>query len=305
MDDIQKSCWHLCSGELMNNLIFKTFDDYKFGMNSIPIAQLSTGVVIYCFTLMSNHAHFLLFGTRNQVIRFYNGWKSRVGKHLVNTLRRSSPFQELKPTLVKVTGPEMFKTEVAYILRNPQAARICDPYTYYWNTTYLYFNRRILTRPAMTVGQLNSTQIRQTLLTRKALPSHYKICDGIILPESYVDIPSVENAFGKATELYWLLKDWKTEQNAAAMEGAPENVTYSDNEILDSLHEYFAGLGVSGFEDMRFNDKCRSVPMLRNRFGSSAKQICRLTLLDRNVVYRYGGFASINVEREQGRQDRH
>ena len=69
----------------MNNLIFKTFDDYKFGMNSIPIAQLSTGVVIYCFTLMSNHAHFLLFGTRNQVIRFYNEWKSRVGKHLVNT----------------------------------------------------------------------------------------------------------------------------------------------------------------------------------------------------------------------------
>ena len=120
-----------------------------------------------------------------------------------------------------------------------------------------------------------------------------------------MDIPSVENAFGKATELYWLLKDWKTEQNAAAMEGAPENVTYSDNEILDSLHEYFAGLGVSGFEDMRYNDKCRSVPMLRNRFGSSAKQICRLTLLDRNVVYRYGGFANINVEREQGRQDRH
>ena len=120
-----------------------------------------------------------------------------------------------------------------------------------------------------------------------------------------MDIPSVEKAFGKATELYWLLKDWKTEQNAAAMEGEPENVTYSDNEILDSLHEYFAGLGVSGFEDMRYNDKCRSVPMLRNRFGSSAKQICRLTLLDRNVVYRYGGFASINVERKQGRQDRH
>lgn len=290
MGDIQIPCWHLCSGELVNKLIFKTLDDYRFGMNSIPIAMLDTGVTIFCFALMSNHAHFLLGGVRDKVVRFFNLWKSRIGKHLVNTLHRASPFLGLQPTLVQVTSPEMFKIEVAYILRNPLAARICDPYTYYWSTAYLYFNRRIRTRPSMTIDQMNSTQLRQILLTRKSLPGQYKVCDGIILPESYVDIDSVENAFGKPTELFRMVKDWNTEQNAAVMEGAPEKVAYSDDEILDALQEYFRERGVTGFENMKYNDKCKSVAMLRNRFGSGMKQICRLTYLDRNVVCRYGGF---------------
>ena len=51
MENESRKYWHLCSDELPDNLIFKTVEDFRQGMNSIPIALQGMNIIIFCFTL--------------------------------------------------------------------------------------------------------------------------------------------------------------------------------------------------------------------------------------------------------------
>ena len=109
MENESRKYWHLCSDELPDNLIFKTVEDFRQGMNSIPIALQGMNIIIFCFTLMNNHFHFLLSGEKAEAIRFFCKLKTRLGKCIQNS---SHPLRRLKPVLVEITSPEMFKIEV-------------------------------------------------------------------------------------------------------------------------------------------------------------------------------------------------
>ena len=49
--------WHLTTPGQLQEDLFITEDDYRFGMSSAAICSAETGVVIYSHTLMGNHIH--------------------------------------------------------------------------------------------------------------------------------------------------------------------------------------------------------------------------------------------------------
>lgn len=281
--------WHLCSQELPDKLIFRTKNEYVTGMNSIPLAMQGTNITIYCFALMSNHFHFLLSGKKEQVKRFFLKLKIRLGKMLYSN-SPDSPLNNLRPTLVMVNDEEHFRVEVAYILRNCAAAGICDPYTYRWNTGYLYFNPRLQFLNSTKVGNMPPQALRSILHTKIALPDDYRIAEGMILPESYVDYHKVEDVFGKSLDLFAILRNWQLEQKESLLSTGTEHEMYDDETLLELLQSEFRIFHVSGFEDMKPAMRRRFVPIMRNKYGSPVSQIRRFTGLDEKTIRRFGGW---------------
>lgn len=65
-----KGYYHISSHGLEKNVIFKKKEDFIAGMNDIAICVLGFDVIILCFCLMSNHFHFVLYGTLPECRRF-------------------------------------------------------------------------------------------------------------------------------------------------------------------------------------------------------------------------------------------
>ncbi len=121
--------------------------------------------------------------------------------------------------------------------------------------------------------EYNGWEIRNVLSTRVHLPDGYLIANGIIRPESYVQVATVEHLFGSALNLFWYLKDWKSEQKAAQLEWASEKKSieqdrgpvdkamYEDTVLLEKLQPKFKEYSVSGFNDMDDTMKRIFVPI--------------------------------------------
>ena len=72
-----KGYYHVSSHGLEKNDIFKSREDFIAGMNDIAICILGFDIQILCFCLMSNHFHFLLYGTSEECRRFADEYKRR------------------------------------------------------------------------------------------------------------------------------------------------------------------------------------------------------------------------------------
>lgn len=279
--------WHLCSDELPDKVIFSSHNEYLAGMNSIPIAMDETGVKIYCFTLMSNHVHILLRGSELEVRRFFNIFKIRLSAFIS---RKEHPLRGLRPKMIIVKDESMFRTEVAYILRNCLKARISDPYTYPWSTGYLYFNPGLGRTNGVMAGKSSRRELRNSLHSRKRIPDSFKIFDGLILPESYVDYHMVEKIFGSSVDFFMRLKDWKVEQENSEIETGAESPFYDDASLWERLQKEFRDYHVSDFSDMDSSTIRRFIRILRNKYGANVKQIRRLTGIDEETILRVGGW---------------
>lgn len=279
MKNFTNNYWHLCSDELPNDLIFRNDKEYVYGMNSFPLALQSVKIKIYCFTLMSNHLHILLSGEKKQAEIFFNKLKQHLGMLLPH-----SPLRGLKPKLIEVPDEEAFRTEVAYIMRNCLAAGICDPYNYKWGTGYLYFNPRIGWTRAVQAKEMSSTNLRNMINSRIHIPDFYLICDGIILPESYVHYHKVEELFGKPKDLFAMIRYWNLEQKEVFMTTGVDKEFYDDAKVLKKLRDDW---GIDNLRKLDIVDRRKKVPMLRNMLGCSIKQICRIAALDEITVRRF------------------
>ena len=58
-----KCYYHVTSSALEKNVIFQSREDFIIGMNDIALCVLKYDVRILCFCLMSNHFHFVLYGS--------------------------------------------------------------------------------------------------------------------------------------------------------------------------------------------------------------------------------------------------
>ena len=72
--------FHVCTNGTVLPWMFKDNEDFIYGMNRIGICHLLTGITVLVFTLMDNHVHFILYGTREKCRMFIDKYKLLTGK---------------------------------------------------------------------------------------------------------------------------------------------------------------------------------------------------------------------------------
>lgn len=270
--------WLITTDHLEKDLWFRDDEDFRVGMNYVAIqAVCSPKVLVLAFILMSNHVHFLLIGTREEVSAFIDQFKCRYSKYMqhrwgVKEFLRGNGVQ------FKEIGREDEGEEraVAYIQMNCVAANICaDPSMYSWGTGDCFFNPKKL--DGKRLGDL-SGRARARLLHSNSdkLPMDWQISpEGFIFPREYVGVKEVEGLFRTAKRMYYFLSSSsKARKRLESEENLP---SFRDQVILAALPDLYRSLfGKESFDELAPDEQTEFMRQVRFRFSADVNQIARV-----------------------------
>lgn len=280
-----KGYYHVSSHGLERNDIFRSRENFIAGMNDIAISVLGFDISMLCFCLMSNHFHFVLYGSESECGRFANEYKRRCAMRM---RLHSGEFKGLKDVEIHIShvdSLEYLENVIAYVLRNPLAAGILMmPYHYPWSSVSLYFNER----NRVNGTRLNDMSVRKrfrVLKSRMDVPDKYIVDEhGMILPSCYVDAELVEKIYRHPARLMMSLSR-KIENEIEIKLGIAGNVSMTDQEIMTQLSELLrAEFHKDSLAQLSMEERIRLCLMLKRNFKAGVKQIARITRIDPEVV---------------------
>ena len=280
-----KSYYHVSSHGLERNDIFKTKADFIAGMNDVAICVLGFDVVILCFCLMSNHFHFVLYGTASECRRFSCEYKRRCAMRMRFSSGDVRAMRGVDVQVNRVATQEYLENVIAYVLRNPLAAGVLlMPYQYLWSSASLYFSERF-NPVGEKLNEMSERKRSRILKSRVAVPDHYAIDEnGMILPSCYVDAEAVEKVFRHPSRLLMLLSK-KVENEVEICLGIAENVVMTDQEMLTQMGELVRReFGKESISQLSMEQRIRLCLLMKRNFKAGVKQIARLTRIDPDIV---------------------
>ena len=265
-----KKFFHVCTKGLEDDIIFRNDSDFIAGMNFVPISLLGLQIRILAFTLMSNHFHFLIYGTRAEAVAFIEMYKNMIGRYVRNTYGTPEILRRIKTGVYQIGDSlEELKQKLAYILNNPVAAGVnVFPLMYEWGSGRYYFVHRELRDAPVLLSSMTIREQTKMFHSNKQLPQDYKLRSGYIDPACYVDYQMVENLFARASSLnYYLNKAYRRDSTMVLSDGILINVV---GEILD---KQYGGLKPMELPKQSFEVLVRD---LNRRFNASPKQMARV-----------------------------
>lgn len=273
-----KKYYVVTTGKIENAVMFRNDEDFTAGMNYVAIvASRHSRVKVVAFILMSNHVHFVLIGTREDVDAFTLDFKVRYSLYFS---RKYGVKGLLKRNEIDVreieTTPEAKEQAIAYVLMNCVAANICFQANQYpWGTGNIYFNP---SRPAGRVlGSMSGREKERLFHTNdNNLPSNWIVSDeGVILPQNYVDVEIVESCFRTPKRMgFFLQNSSKAKKRLEIDENLP---AFTDQAILGILPQLYRSLfRKNSFQELRPEEQTELMRQIRFRFSADIHQIARV-----------------------------
>ena len=271
----KEGIFHLSMPHLEKGLLFRSDDDYGYGVNTLAAATLKYPVSVIAYCLMDNHFHLLLKGLLNDAVSFYD-WgirklAQRMGR-LYGTRRLLSVHSlDIQP----VTDDSSFINNIAYILRNPYKARICSPYSYPWSSAAVYFSPNLELTHGQSIHTIRGQQFGYQ--THIHVPEHWEHDGHRILDKCFVDYKYVENRIRSSLPLFDAIRKYSLESVVAQEHGAETLITYTDHELQEKTaaicrNEY----DVISIHQLDRKSLFRLARTLAFRFGATTKQLSRL-----------------------------
>lgn len=281
-----KGYYHVSSHGLERNDIFKSREDFIQGMNDVAICVLGYDVLILCFCLMSNHFHFLLYGTLEECRRFSEEYKRRCGIRMRNS-GDVKGLKDVEVRLHRIDDLRYLENVIGYILRNPMAAGIkVLPYLYPWSSASLYFNPQIIIGGEV-LNEMSERKRFRILKSRTSVPDNYMVdSNGMILPSCYVDYAAVEKIFRHPARLLAALAR-NVENDVEIFLGVADEVSMTDQEILSQMKELiWVEFHRDSISQLSMEQRVRLCRLLKLNFKAGVKQIARVTHIDPDLVAR-------------------
>ncbi len=199
--------WHLYTPGDLTEIIFTCREEFLVGMNLVAVClAFFPGLRIVTFTLMNNHFHFIIAGSREDVIGFFTLYRKRLKRYLAG-LGRYPDLSALVPDTFEIPNLRALRNEIVYVNRNGYLVQPeHTPYSYPWSAGVLYFNPLLRGLPKVPVCELPQSEQRGLYHSRLvSLPKHYLAYNGLIAMSSYCSIAEGEGAFRDAHQYFHLL----------------------------------------------------------------------------------------------------
>ena len=277
--------WLVTTDHLLDGVWFRDEEDFKAAMNLVAVIAFSFPVEILAFTLMSNHVHFVLAGSSDEVKRFIKEIKRRYAQYV----RKKYGIKEyLRGNGVDIRPlggmDEAQEWGIAYVQMNCVAANIClSPVNYPWGTGNTFFK----TKPnrGRKLGDLSGRARKRLLHSEQELPSQWVVGeDGFILPESYVPVERVESLFRTPKRMnYFLQNSSKAKRRLASNES--DIPSFRDQIVLSAIPDLCHSLFQKrAWAELNPEEQAELLKQLKYRFSSNIHQLARVTGLSYDAV---------------------
>lgn len=282
---MKKEYYHISSSGLEKNSIFRNRAEFISGMNDIAICAAKFEISILCFCLMSNHFHFVVSGNQEECRTFAEEYKRMCA---IRMRQFSGEVKGLKDTRIQldlIDSQEYLENAIAYVLRNPLAAKIMVmPYHYEWSSADLYFCGETKAVGEY-LSEMSDRKRYRMLKSRIELPKHYFInAEGLIHPSCYVNIACVESIFRFPARLMALMAR-KIENDIEVRMGIADHITMTDEELMTQTRELTKiTFQKESIFQLTMDERLRLCLMLKTNFQAGAKQIARITRLPVEII---------------------
>lgn len=281
--------FHLFSKALEEATFFQSELDRKVVMTLLAIAIMASPCVLLAFAIMSNHFHFIIEGTQIQVIEFFERFKGMLQTYY-RYHGRSMDLSEMTPGLKSINSVVHFRTELAYVIRNPFVVMpdvnvFADP----WSSGNLYFNP-CLSLDGTPGDKLKVREIREITQSRSIseIDPRIHVKDGIAQPWSFVDYKKAMSFYDNARQfVYSVLKNVEAQvETSISLGEAPQ---LPDEELFPVIYKLCrAELRVENPFSLDLSGKQKLAILLKNKYSASNGQIARvirMPLADVNALF--------------------
>lgn len=272
-----KNFFLISTEHLEDALWFRDDDDFTVGMNYVAIeAFIHNGVFILAFILMSNHVHFVLYGEKEDAVRFVNDLKRRYSHYyqLKYGIKQLLNENDLDVELIPLEG-ENLERALAYVLMNCVVAGIClHPSQYPWGSGNVYF--KPVKSQGSCLSDYSKRSLRKILHSAESLPGNWIIGDrSFILPDNYVKTASVEQRFRSPQRMdYFIRNSSKAKKRLSSEYNLP---AFTDQTIFKALPELLRSLfQKNSFSELTRDEQTECLRQIRYRFSADITQAARV-----------------------------
>ena len=114
--------FHLSTEPIEDAVVFATEAEFITANNLIALAISCSNCIILAMAIMSNHLHFVLEGTREDCLAFFEDLRFRLQKVFVRG-GKGGIIARMNPGLVPINDLSQLQDEIAYVIRNPFVTR--------------------------------------------------------------------------------------------------------------------------------------------------------------------------------------
>lgn len=273
--------FHCASKGLEDDVLFRTLEQFVAGMNRVAVcfasARRSFPVIIIAFCLMDNHVHFILYGTKENCLKFLEQYR-RLTEMWLHYHDCSSKGKKWDFGCWLIPNKEKLMEKICYVLRNPTAAGMgIHPCQYRWGSGQLMYSDRGLVETYKTaMSEFSLTKQRRMFNTKELLPAEWSVMpDGLIWPGCYVDFKRAEGAFGNVWGFMYEMNKRNEEAINAEMYG--NEISLPDKDVLQMIvREASAVYGESNPDMLTGKQRLELCRILRRSHNLDVKQMCRL-----------------------------
>ena len=269
----------LTTEHLEDGLWFREEEDFKVAMNYVAIqTSCCSEVVVLSFELLSNHVHFVLQGTWQEVRDFVVQFKHRYAIYYCKKYRVANFLRRNKLDIREIPYmDESPERAIAYVQMNCVAANICThPSQYPWGTGNTFFSEEGPT--GTRIGDLSGRAQERILHSScNGIPDHWIVgSGGFILPSSYVNVKVVEAIFRSPKRMnYFLVNSSKAKKRIETSEAALP--AFRDQTILAALPDLCRSLFQrESFRSLQSHEQAELARQIRYRFSADANQVARV-----------------------------
>ena len=296
----QPCYYHLCSDGDLTPLFITSDDDYRAAFNLIGVCAANSDVVVLSFSIEDTHLHSLVRGTWAACMAFKLMYEESWAHHVGRT-RGTRKGAEIELEILYVNTEEYLLSVGTYSIVQPtKDGKQVMPYDYRWGTGSMYFrdsrhqsiwciNDSGEVMEPIRVGDLSVHTQRVTLNSYRPVPANWKICNGVLLPENYVDVALFEQIYRTANRYrVFLATNRSRDQLVLQKIASARGISLDDTEARSKCRDLMQSL--YGFKDVRRLtpvQRIRFAQLLWKQFRLNKRQIAALVRLPYSEICKY------------------
>ena len=281
--------WHLCSSGVHQCTIFRTEEEFVYGMNlaAYATASFKNEITMLTFEVMSNHYHFVMACKEEVLGKFSNFITKKLHRFLVSQ-NRGSDLKGFEFKHFQINDLKHMLTVISYVNRNGYLVdKNYTPFTYPWGANSYFFNPATQWEPSVALSKLSIEKIRSIFRSREyKLPGSLKYLPdkGYVSPASFCNIKQAENLFRDARH-YFNLVSRQVESYSQIAKELGDSVFYTDEEMYSAIYSHCAKkYDVKNLTLLGRNDKIEVAKMMKYDYNASNSQIMRILKLDERIL---------------------
>jgi hypothetical protein len=292
--------YHLTSDGVLTPRLVVSDLDYRAVFNLIAVCAAYTKVRVVAFAIEDTHIHVLLEGELSECAAFKIMFERSYIRHVTKT-RGTAKGAKLDLDILPIDDENHLLDIGTYVVAQPtKDGKPVLPYDYRWGTCSMYFRDKnhisiwrfdengVLHDP-VTAGTLSYRTVRAIACSKRRIPDNWLICNGLILPENYVDVALYERIYRTHnTFRVFMASNKQKDDEIKRREAAYLGVTFDDSEAAEYCVQCCAAMfGVKDVRKLNAQQRVRLAQRLRAQYKLSFRQLAKFARLPLSEVRRY------------------